>query len=182
MVKPTELNAYLVGSISRLCDTPYEAMVLAYIASLTHNGRGYYAGEKQLAIDCRCSERQVQRAIAKLVERGYVTRQGRKAMYSTTTFVATDVVLALFPLHQSGGSDTPNRRPADDKHAPKKEETKNNTPPKSPQGEWERNERKPKNKNRALNYMHDNEAYTEESLRARGISLGEEFYDDDDAE
>lgn len=175
------MNVKAFDALEELCDDLLECYILTKFAIYTIYGEGYFAGIPALATKAHVCDRTVKYALARLRNKRLIYTDKRRPGWATSTYKVTETVLVLL----KGANFTPergNNMPRGSaENAPKKDNKDINTPLYSPQGDGERKHRTRGTcaKNRALNYLHGAEKYDEESLHKMGISLGEEFYDDD---
>ncbi len=105
MDETIELNAKVFGRINRLCLSPIEAAVLGYVTTFTVFGQGFYAGREALAAECRCSVSATSRAIRALKARGLIHTGAKLKNHSTTTYVATQLVIDLISKPSNNDKD-----------------------------------------------------------------------------
>lgn len=160
---------------------PSEMIVFAVIHSFTERGDSYFGGIAGLMKWTGCSDRTVQIALKHLVQDGWVIAKRESRGRNASEYVSNPEKIAGLNPEESSPLPRRNFGVNPEESSPNKINNKINinTPYSPPTRGTAQSGKSRRRKNRALDYMHDDQSYDRESLRARGISLGEEFYKDD---
>lgn len=171
--------------------TPNELMIFAVIHSFTENGRGYDGGLADLAEWVGCTARSVNNAVKHLVDAGWIVKsKPSKGRVSCLYLSNHEKISGLREEKFSGLTMKKFHSNHENFSYDKKDKINIDTPLYPPKGGSENADAKPGErrrprgapKNRALNYLKGSYNYSDEELRKLGISMGEEFYEDEATE